>query len=112
VLAPGAHADITVFKTLALALPQGATLYAAAAYTAYEWEDLRAQGPQLHLVAPRKANAKRTRTGCQRDLCHYLRKRVETSLSQVTTLFSRTIRAVTSRCFELKVGLSLLAFAI
>jgi hypothetical protein len=112
VLAPGSHADITVCKTLALDLPQGSTIDADAAYTDYEGEDLLAQGPPLHLVAPRKANAKRTMTGCQRYLCHYLRKRVETSLSQVTTLFSRPIRAVTSRCFELKICLSLLAFAL
>jgi len=112
VLAPGAHADISVFKTLALDLPQGSTIYADAAYTDYEWEDFLAQGPHLHLVAPRKANAKRTMLGCQRYLCHYLRKRIETSLSQLTALFSRAIRAVTSRCFELKIGLSLLAFAL
>jgi len=50
--------------------------------------------------------------GPQRYLCHYIRKRVETSLSQITARFARTLRAVTSRCFELKIGLSLLAFAI
>ncbi len=43
---------------------------------------------------------------------HYIRKRVETSLSQITARFARTLRAVTSRCFELKIGLSILAFAI
>lgn len=112
VLAPGAHADITVFKALALDLPQGSTISADAAYTDYEWEDLLAQGPQLHLLVPRKANAKRTMTGCQRSLCHYLRKRIETSLSQVPALFLRTVRAVTPRCFELTICLSLLAFAI
>ncbi len=112
VLAPGAYADITVFKALALDFPEGSTIYADAAYTDYGWEDLLAQGPHLHLVAPRKANAKRTMTGCPRYLCHYIRKRVETSLSQITESFSRTIRAVTSRCFELKICLSLLAFAI
>jgi Transposase DDE domain len=112
VLAPGAQADITVFKALALALPQGSTIYAAAAYTDYEGEDLLAQGPHLHLLVPRKANAKRTMPGCQRYLCQYLRKRVETSFSQVTALFARTMRAVTPRCFELKICLSLLAFSL
>jgi Transposase DDE domain len=33
VLAPGAQADSTVFRALALDLPQGSTLYADAAYT-------------------------------------------------------------------------------
>ena len=48
----------------------------------------------------------------QRYLCHYTRKRVETSFSQITALFARTLRAVTSRCFELKICLSVLAFAL
>jgi len=112
VLAPGAHADIAVFKALPLTLPAGSTIYADAAYTDYGWEDLLAQGPQLHLVVPRKVNATRTMLPCQRYLCSYLRKRVETALSQITASFARTLRAVTSRCFELKIGLSLLAFAI
>ena len=47
-----------------------------------------------------------------RSLCHYLRKRVETSLSQITASFARTLRAVTPRCFELKIGLALIAFAL
>jgi Transposase DDE domain len=111
-LAPGAHADITMFKALPLDLPPGSTIYADAAYTDYEWEDLLAQGPQLALVVPRKTNAKRTMTACHRYLCHYVRKRVETSLSQITALFARSLRAVTSRCFELKIGLALLAFAL
>jgi len=111
-LAPGAHADITMFKALPLDLPPGSTIYADAAYTDYEWEDLLAQGPHLHLVVPRKVNATRTMTACQRYLCHYLRKRVETSLSQITASFARTLRAVTHRCFELKIGLALLVFAI
>lgn len=112
VLAPGAQADITVFKSFALDLPAGSTIYADAAYTDSHWEDLLAQGPGLFLLAPGKTNAKRTMPGCQRSLCHYLRKRRETALSQITALFARSIRAVTSRCFELKSGLSLLAFAI
>lgn len=111
-LAPGAQADISAFKALPLDLPQGSTIYADAAYTDYEGEDLLAQGPQLYLVAPRKTNAKRTMPACQRYLCHYIRKRVETSFSQITALFARTLRAVTSRCFELKICLSLLAFAL
>ena len=112
VLAPGAQADITAFKTLPLDLPAGSTLYADAAYTDYGWADLLAQGPNLSLVVPRKANAKRPMSSMQRYLCHYTRKRVETSFSQITALFARTLRAVTSRCFELKICLALLAFAL
>lgn len=112
VLAPGAQADITAFKTLPLDLPPGSTIYADAAYPDYGWEDLLAEGPKLSLVVPRKVNAKRSMSSVQRYLCHYTRKRVETSFSQITALFARTLRAVTSRCFELKICLALLAFAL
>jgi Transposase DDE domain len=112
VLAPGATADITAFRTLSWDLPAGSTIYADAAYTDSHWEDLLAQGPLLHFVAPRKVNATRLMTTSRRYLCHYMRKRRETSLSQITALFARTIRAVTPRCFELKICLAILAFAI
>jgi hypothetical protein len=47
------------------------------------------------------------------DDAFLIRKRVETSLSQITALFAvRTLRAVTPRYFELKIGLTILAFAI
>ncbi len=112
VLAPGATADLTAFKTLELDVPPGSTIYADKAYIDYGWEDLLAQIPHLQLVVPRKANAKRPMEGWLRYLCHYTRKRIETTFSQIAALFARTIRAVTSRCFELKIGLFILAFAI
>lgn len=51
VLAPAAQAEITVFRALARALPQGSTSYADAASPDYEWEALLAPGPPL----PRRA---------------------------------------------------------
>lgn len=111
-LAPGAQADITMGKALPLDLPAGSTIYADAAYTDYAWEDWLAQDCHLALVVPRKTNAKRTMTGALRYLCHYIRKRVETTLSQITASFARTLRAVTPRCFELKIVLALIAFAL
>ena len=111
-LAPGAYADLPAGKALPLDLPPGSTLYADAAYTDYAWEDFLAQDCHLALVVPRKTNATRTMTAPLRYLCPYIRKRIETSLSQIPALFARTLRAVTPRCFELKIGLALLAFAI
>jgi hypothetical protein len=36
---------------------------------------------------------------------------LNTAFSQITTSFARTLRAMTHRYFELKIGLALLAFA-
>jgi len=111
-LAPGAQAAITAFKTLPLDVPPGSTLYADAAYPDYDWEELLEEGPRLHLVVPRKTHAKRTMPRALRYLCHSTRKRVETTFRQITSSFARTLRAVTSRCFELKICLAILTFAI
>ena len=111
-LAPGAQADLPAGKALPLDLPPASTICAEAAYTAYAWEDCLTQDCHLSLLVPRKTNANRTMTAPLRYLCHYIRKRIETSLSQITALFARTLRAVTPRCCELKIGLALLAFAI
>ena len=111
-LAPGAQAAIALCKALPLDFPTGSTIYADAAYLDYGWADFLAQGPPLPLIVLRTAHARRTLPACQRSLCSSLRKRGETALSQSTAAFARTLQAVTSRCFELKLGLALLAFAI
>jgi hypothetical protein len=96
------------FKTL----PLDFRPFTSMPYTDYGWGDLLAQGQTLALVVPRKVNAKRSMSSVPRSLCHNTRKRVETSFSQITALFARTLRAMTSRCFELKICLALLTFAL
>jgi hypothetical protein len=112
VLAPGADADISVFKGLPLDLPEHSTIYADKAYTHYAWEDWLAEHASITLTPLRKANAKRQLAGWVRYLCLHTRKRIETSFSQIAALFARTIHAVTPRGFELKVFLAILAFSI
>lgn len=109
-LAPGSMADIRAFK--ALDLPEGATIYADKAYTDYLWEDLLAEVQDITLVALRKSNAKRLMDGCIRFICQHVRKRIETTFSQIAERFARFIRAVTPRCFELKCFLFVWSLAI
>ena len=112
VLLPGSTADITGLKCLPLDLPQGSTLYADAGNTDYEWEDALLEEAGIRLVAQRRKNAKRPLSGCLRYLCGYLRKRVETSFSQVSEHLSRSIHAVTPQGLEVKVLLTVLTLAI
>lgn len=112
VFAPGADADITVFKRFELDLPTHATIYADKAYTDYRWEDLLAENADLSLVALRKANAKRPMPGWVRYLCQLTRQRIETTFSQITERLARSIHAVTPCGFELKVFLAILTFSI
>jgi hypothetical protein len=111
VLAPASESDVKVFKRLQLDLPDGATIYADKAYTDYDWEDVLNQDTDLTLVALRKSNAKRVMDGCLRYICHHVRKRIETSFSQIADFFAKRIYAITARGIELKAFLAVLAFS-
>jgi hypothetical protein len=112
VLLPGSIADISGLKRLPLELPAGATLYADAGYTDYAWEDGLAAEADLHLVALRRGNSKRSWPAHVRYLCQRQRKRIETRFSQITAWLARRVHAVTARGFELKLFLTVLAFSI
>ncbi len=111
VLAPGSTADVRAFQQMALDLPEGAHVFADAAYTDYEEEDIL-KDAGIHLVAARKKNSKRPHPGWVEFICEQTRKRVETTFSLITQQFARTIHAVTRRGFELKVILTVLAHTI
>jgi IS5 family transposase len=112
VLAPASTADITAFRMLPLELVEGAEIYADPAYTDYTLEDTLREVAGVTLTVPRKKNSKRPHPGWITFLCERTRKRVETAFSQITGRFARSIHAVTARGFELKVFLTVLAFAI
>jgi transposase len=111
-LAPASTADIAAFRSLPLDLPEGAEICADAAYTDYFWEDALVEVADLHLLAKRKHNSTRPHPGWVSYLCDRTRKRVETTFSQIAVRFGRYIHAVTARGFELKVFLTVLAYAI
>lgn len=112
VLAPGADADIAVLQGMDLDLPEGSVLYADKAYTDYAFEDLLKEAAGVELLASRKKNSKRARPAWEQYICQKSRKQVETTFSQIALRFSRSIHAVTARGFELKVFLTVLAYAI
>ena len=111
-LEPGSVADINAFRSLPLDLPPDAEVHADAAYTDYTVEDFLGQHAHLDLIAARKKNSTRPVPGYVTYLSQYTRKRVETTFSQINLRFAKCIHAVTPRGFELKVFLSVLAFAI
>jgi hypothetical protein len=112
VLSPAAVADLDGFKSLPLDLPEGSELDADAAYTDYVWEDTLGEVADLDLVAARKKNSKRPHPGYVTFVLGRVRKRVETTFSQIDAMLARHIHAVTPRGFELKVFLTVLTFAV
>lgn len=112
VLLPGSVSDITGLRSLSLDLPEGAVLYADAAYNDYAFEDDLARDAAIHLIAVRRKNSTRPHSGAVTYICQVVRKRIETTFSQIAQRFPKKIHAVTPRGFELKVFLTVLAVAI
>ena len=72
-------------------------------------QDLLAEASGITLLPLRKKNSKRSLPAYVAYVQHYIRKRVETSISLLERLLPKTIHAVTADGFELKVFLFVLA---
>jgi hypothetical protein len=112
VVAPGANADISAFKSLQLDLPDHSTVYGDKGYTDYVCEDVMNEDTSISMVVLKKRNSKRPLDGCVRYICQHVRKRIETSFSQMLNCFAKRIFAITPRGVELRAFLAVLAFSI
>jgi IS5 family transposase len=108
----GSFADVTALKAMPLDLPEGSQLYADAAYTCYEVEDLLEECDGVELRACRKRNSKRADEPHMAFLKDHYRKRIETTFSQITGLFPTRIHAVTPQGFILKLILFIFAYTL
>lgn len=108
----GAYHDITAFKSMNIDLPQGSELYADSAYTDYKVEDYYKELEHIHLLAVRKSNSKRPDHPAVDYIKKVMRKRIETTFSEITAFFPSKIHAVTIQGFLLKVILFIFAFTI
>jgi hypothetical protein len=112
VLRPGAEADVTVFKDLNFDLPRNARCYADKIYNDYAHEALLLEALGVYFEPLRKKNSTKETSYLNEHYKATIRKRIETSFSQITTLFPKSIHAVTARGFELKVICFIFAFSI
>ena len=111
-LAPASEADITALRGMTLPLPEGARVFADAAYLDGADEAIAAEAAQIALTAQRRSNSRAPLPPWVAYLCDRTRKRVETTFSQIAARMARSIHAVTPRGFELKAFLSVLAYSI
>jgi len=111
-LTPGGFGDVEALKCYAYELPDGSTIYADKAYNDYEIEDLRQEVDHIQLLPMRKKNSKRTLPPYISFVQSYHRKRVETAGSLIAQLLPKSIHAVTSQGFELKVALFVIASSL
>ena len=111
-LTPGGFGDVDALKYYAYELPDGSILYADKAYNDYEIEDLLKDVEHIQLIPMRKKNSKRALPPYISFVQSYHRKRVETAGSLIEQLFPKSIHAVTSQGFELKVALFVIASSL
>ena len=111
-LTPGGFGDVDALKYYAYELPDGAIIYADKAYNEYEIEDLLQAVEHIHLLPIRKKNSKRALSPSVTFVQSYHRKRVETAGSLIEQLLQKSIHAVTSQGFELKVALFVIASSL
>jgi hypothetical protein len=111
-LTPGGLGDVDALKSYAYALPDGSIIYADKAYNDYEIEDLLKDVEHIQLLPMRKKNSKRAVSPSISFVQSYYRKRVETAGSLIEQLLPKSIHAVTSQGFELKVVLFVMASSL
>ena len=111
-LTPGGFGDVDALKHYAYELPDGSIIYTDKAYNDYEIEDLLKEVDHIHLLPIRKKNSKRALSPSVTFVQHYHRKRVETAGSLIEQQLPKSIHAVTSQGFELKVALFVIASSL
>lgn len=111
ILTPGCESDVKALHRFNLNLPEKSTLYADSAYTDYVEEDLLLESQSIRFFSQRKSNSKRIRPGYLEFLIKVMRKKIETGFSLLTSLFPKSIHAVTDQGFMLKCASFITAFS-
>jgi len=111
VFTPGSESDVRALRRFNFNLPEGSVIYADPGYTDYVEEDLMLEAQNITLYAQRKSNSSRKREGWLEFLIGVMRKKVETGFSMLTSLFPKSIHAVTDRGFMIKCASFITAFA-
>lgn len=110
IFTPGSEHDMRAFKRFSFDIPNQSKIYGDRAYNNYEFEDFLLEHAEIRLIAQRRKNTSRPLLAELRYIQSRMRKRIETVFSQITSIFPRSIHAVTSRGFEIKVFNFILAY--
>ena len=111
-LTHGGCGDVDALKYYTFDVPEESLIYADKAYNDYEIEDLLKEVDHIHLLPMRKKNSKRAYPQCVSFVQHYYRKRIETAGSLIEQRLPKSIHAVTSQGFELKVTLFVVGYSL
>lgn len=108
---PGSAGDVRALNSLPLNLPPGSEIYADA-YTDYNCEDDLGDSSEITLNVMRKKNSKRQDKPWVKYIKQSIRHDIETVFSALTSLFPKSIHAVTYKGFLLKLQAFIFAFTL
>jgi hypothetical protein len=111
-LTHGGCGDVDALKCYAYDLPENSVIYADRAYNDYDIEDLLKEIDHIFLLPMRKKNSQRQLPADVAFVQHYHRKMIETTGSLIEQMLPKSIHAVTSQGFELKVALFVIAYSL
>jgi hypothetical protein len=106
---PGCENDVQALKKLPMIVAPESCIYADSAYTDYQAEDDLLEAEGIRLMVQRKCNSKRADQPHIVFLKQHMRKKIETTFSEIKALFLRKIHAVTFKGFLLKIMLFIIA---
>ncbi|MEJ2629271.1 MAG: IS982 family transposase [bacterium] len=109
---PGCYHDIDGMKNMYFNLPQESTLYGDSAYTDYNYEQICMDAENIKLMIARKSNSRKPHEPWENFIITDSRKRIETTFSQISSMFPKRIHAVTSDGFLMKVVLFIFVFTL
>lgn len=109
-ITPGAQSDVKALAELPLAVAPESTIWADAAYTDYNTEDIALEAAGINLAIQRKKNSKRKDPPWKDFLKQQLRKGIETTFSMIKARMLRHIHAVTKEGFYIKITLFIVAY--
>ena len=109
---PGRAHDSNALKQMPFLLPPGSKVYADAAYTNYVIEDMLKDAEGIELLAQRTSRLKRQHEPYVDYIITTMRKRIETTFSEIANFLPKKIHAVTEYGFILKVVIFIFGYAI
>ena len=108
----GSEHDGKALQKMFMDLPAESLLYADSAYTAYEMEEIYRETELIQLMISRKANSKKPDQPYQSFIKTTMRKRIETTISEIIEMTPHSINDVTFKGFLLKVLIFIIAYQI
>lgn len=109
---PGSRHDSEALKQMPFNLAENSIIYADSGYTNYVIEDMLNDADKIELLVARKSNSTRKREPYIEYIIETMRKRVETTFSEISSMLPKKIHAVTDNGFILKVILFLFSYSL